>query len=198
MPRSRWVAGEDSQPAPLGWLAAVGVLLTLALTALVGFALASPDRAHRLGDTASSIISRARRALGRAPVSWNGDTLLPVRQEVLRLLRRRWIALTITTLANQLTGYLMLDLSLRAVGIPLSQLSAAETFAAWSIGRLLGSLPITPGGIGIVEIGLVGTLVSFGGGRAPVVAGVLLYRLLVITPTLALGALAGITWKLRR
>jgi uncharacterized membrane protein YbhN (UPF0104 family) len=104
----------------------------------------------------------------------------------------------VTTLANQLTGYLMLDLALRAVGVGLAELSLAETFAAWSIGRLLGSLPITPGGFGVVELGLVGTLVGFGGHDTQVVAGVLLYRFLVVVPTLALGALAGVTWKLRR
>jgi uncharacterized membrane protein YbhN (UPF0104 family) len=136
--------------------------------------------------------------VGLCPVGWDGETLLSLREEALVLLTQRWLALSVSTLANQLTGYLMLDLSLRAVGISLSEISVAETFAAWSIGRLIGSLPITPGGIGVVELGLVGTLVGFGGHDTTVVAGVLLYRFLIVVPTVLLGALAGLTWKLER
>jgi uncharacterized protein (TIRG00374 family) len=61
--------------------------------------------------------------------------------------------------------------------------------------RLLGSLPITPGGLGVVEVGLTGALVGFGGNNAEVVAAVLVYRFLTIVPTLLLGLLAGATWR---
>lgn len=192
------LTGAGNLPGPLEWVAVTGVVLAAAVAVACGFSLASPDRAARFGDRLGEAVGWVRRLLRQAPVRLNGETLLALREETLELVRRRWLALSLTTLANQLTGYLMLDLSLRAVGIPLSQLSIAETFAAWSIGRLLGSLPITPGGIGVVELGLVGTLVAFGGRDAPVVAGVLLYRFLVVVPTLVLGAIAGLTWRLRR
>ena len=61
--------------------------------------------------------------------------------------------------------------------------------------RLLGSLPITPGGIGIVELGLTGALVGFGGANDAVVAAVLLYRVITIVPTLVLGLVAGALWR---
>lgn len=192
------LSGEGNLPGPLEWLALTGVILTAAAAAAGAFSLASPARAHRFGERLGAAVGWVRRLLHKPPVSLNGETLLALREETIGLVRRRWLVLSLTTLANQLTGYVMLDLSLRAVGIPLTQLSLAETFAAWSIGRLLGSLPITPGGIGVVELGLVGTLVAFGGHDAPVVAGVLLYRFLVVVPTLVLGAIAGLTWKLQR
>jgi len=192
------LSGAGNLPGPLEWLAVTGVVLAGVLAGLCAVSLASPARARHFGDRLGVVVGRVRRLLRKPPVTLNGDTLLAVRAETIELVRRRWLALSLTTLANQLTGYLMLDLSLRAVGIPLSQLTVAETFAAWSIGRLLGSLPITPGGIGVVELGLVGTLVAFGGHDAPVVAGVLLYRFLVVVPTLVLGAGAGLTWRLRR
>jgi uncharacterized membrane protein YbhN (UPF0104 family) len=92
----------------------------------------------------------------------------------------------------------MLELSLRAVGISRSEISVTESFAAWSVGRLLVSLSLSPGGIGVVELGLSGILVGFGGPRAEVVSGVLLYRALSVVPSLALGLLFGATWRLRR
>ena len=57
--------------------------------------------------------------------------------------------------------------------------------------RLLTAIPITPGGLGIVELGLTGTLVGFGGARDEVVAAVLLYRALTFLPPLPLGLLAA-------
>ena len=74
-------------------------------------------------------------------------------------------------------------------------MSVIEAFAAWSLVRLLGSIPITPGGLGIVEVGLTTALVGFGGNNAEVVAAVLVYRFLTIVPTLVLGLLAGATWR---
>ena len=38
-----------------------------------------------------------------------------------------------------------------------------EALAAWSLIRLLTAIPITPGGLGIVEVGLSAALVGFGG-----------------------------------
>ena len=61
--------------------------------------------------------------------------------------------------------------------------------------RLLGSIPITPGGLGVVELGLTTALVGFGGNQVEVVAAVLVYRFLTIVPTLGIGLLAGVTWK---
>jgi len=76
-----------------------------------------------------------------------------------------------------------------------SEVSAVEAFAAWSLVRLLGSIPITPGGLGVVELGLTTALVGFGGDQVEVVAAVLVYRFLTIVPTLVIGLLAGVTWK---
>ena len=121
-----------------------------------------------------------------------------VRKERLMLLRRRWLSLTAATLANQLTAYLIFELSLRAVGISYASLPSSEAFLAWAIGRVISSLPLTPGGIGVVELGMIGTLVGFGAPQAHVVAAVLLYRGLVIVPTLVVGAAALIGFRLRR
>jgi len=153
--------------------------------------------AARTGDVAARMVSRLLRLLRRAPVEWGGASLVRYRGEVLTLLRHRWISLTVATLANQLTGYLMLELSIRAVGIGRGQVSITETFAAWSIGRLLGSLPIIPSGLGVVELALTGSLIGFGAPHAPVVAAVLVYRALSLVPTIVLGLLATVTWRRR-
>jgi uncharacterized protein (TIRG00374 family) len=103
------------------------------------------------------------------------------------LLRRRWGRLTAATLANQLSAFLVFEFSLYAVGISFGSLPPSEAFLAWAIGRVLSSLPLTPGGIGVVELGMIGTLVGFGASNAHVVAAVLLYRGVIVLPTLVIG-----------
>ena len=161
------------------------------------YALRSGAAAVRLASPLLRMVTVLARLLRREPPRWDLEALLRLREERLALLRRRWPLLTVSTLANQLTAYVLLDLSLRSVGVSLHELSPAETFLAWSLGRLIASLPLTPGGIGVVELGLIGTLVGFGGGHAHVVAAVLLYRALIVVPTLVAGALAFGGWRLR-
>jgi uncharacterized protein (TIRG00374 family) len=106
--------------------------------------------------------------------------------------------LTFATLANHLTVFLLLLVSLRAVGIPRSHVSVVEAFAAWALARLLGMIPITPGGVGFVELGLTGVLVAFGASSAEAVAATLIYRFLANVPTIVLGLVAAGTWKVGR
>jgi putative heme transporter len=158
---------------------------------LVGIAVAalrSPAAARRLGDAAARVANRLARLRRRPPPDWNGEVFVRAREERLVLLRRRWPALTAATLANQLTAYVVFELALRAVGVSFASLPPSEAFLAWAIGRVISSLPLTPGGIGVVELGMIGTLVGFGAPRAHVVAAVLLYRGLVVLPTLVIGA----------
>jgi uncharacterized membrane protein YbhN (UPF0104 family) len=167
------------------------------LTILAVAALRSPGAAQKLGDLAGRVAARIAHLLRRTAPAWSGEALVRLRQERLADLRRRWPVLTAATLGNQLTAYLIFDLSLRAVGVSVASLPPSESFLAWAIGRVISSLPLTPGGIGFVELGMIGTLVGFGAPHAHVVAAVLLYRALVILPTLLVGAVALLAFRLR-
>jgi uncharacterized membrane protein YbhN (UPF0104 family) len=103
--------------------------------------------------------------------------------------------ITLATLAGQLTVFLLFLVCLRVLDVSAGEVSLIEAFAAWSLVRLLGSLPITPGGIGIVEVGLTSALVGFGGQNAEVVAAVLVYRTLTMVPTLVLGLVTAAVWR---
>jgi uncharacterized membrane protein YbhN (UPF0104 family) len=84
---------------------------------------------------------------------------------------------------------------LRAVGVESNEVTAIEAFAGWSLARALQLIPLTPGGVGPVELGLTAILVGFGGANAEVVAAVLLYRLFTIVPTLLLGLATIGAWR---
>jgi uncharacterized membrane protein YbhN (UPF0104 family) len=170
-------------------------LFSLALFALLvgGFAgtLASPATARWVGDAAARFVSRLLRLARRGPPAWGGVSLVRLRGEMLQVLGRRWISLTVATVAGQVTVFLVLLVSLRTLGVTGSEVSILEAFAAWSLARVLTSIPITPGGIGVVELGLASALVGFGGVNADVVAAVLLYRFLTLVPVFVAGFAAG-------
>ena len=193
-----FLTAEGAGSGPLGLLALIGLALSVGMAGGAAAILARPEFAHRVGELSRRVVAPVYRWRRRGAPGWGGEAVVRFRAEALGLLRRRWVALTATTLANQLTGYLIFELSLRAVGISRSEISVSESFAAWSVGRLLVSLPLTPGGVGVVELGLSGILVGFGGPGAEVISGVLLYRALSVVPALVLGLLFGATWKLRR
>jgi putative heme transporter len=151
--------------------------------------------AHWLGDLAARVASWGRRVFHRGPVTWTGDSLVAFRNQAVALLGRRWHVITLATLAGQLTVFLLFLTCLRVLDVSPGEVSLVEAFAAWALVRLLGSLPITPGGIGIVEVGLTGALVGFGGQNAEVVAAVLVYRTLTMVPTLVLGLVTAAVWR---
>ena len=176
-------------------VATIGLVVFLLAAGAFVAALASDRPAGWLGDTAARIVSRVLRVFRKGPVTWNGSSLIRFRHRAIGLLRRRWPFLTVATLAGQLTVFGVLVACLRTVGVGSGEVTLTEAFAAWTFVRLIGSVPITPGGIGVVELGLTGALAGFGGSNDAVVAAVLLYRALTIVPTLVLGLAAGALWR---
>jgi putative heme transporter len=192
------LAATGTPHAALDTIAFIG--LAIFVLVLAGFAagLSTPRLARRVGDLAARAASWSLSLIRRKPVTWDGESFVRFRDRTNSLLRRRWHRLTLGTLAGHLTVYLVLLVSLRVLGISAEEVSAVEAFAAWSLVRLLGSLPITPGGLGVVELGLTTALIGFGGAQAEVVAAVLVYRVMTVVPTLLIGLVAGVTWKRHR
>jgi len=190
------ITGEST--AALASIAFVGVAILGIVVAGFVLILLSARLAEDIGNVAARFASWALGKIRRGPVSWSGLSFERFRAEAGELLERRWHLLTLASLAGQLTVFLLLLTSLRALDVPASEVNLVEAFAAWSVARIVGSIPITPGGIGVVELALTGTLVGFGGNNAGVVAAVLVYRFLTAVPTLLLGLGAAFTIRRRR
>jgi putative heme transporter len=170
-------------------IAGVSAVAGAVIVGVAVAALRSPRAALWLGNAAARSVAWVGHLFRRPPPTWDGESLVRLREERMVLLRRRWPVLTVATLANQLSAYLVFEFSVRAVGISVTTLPPSEAFLAWTIGRVISSLPLTPGGIGVVELGMIGTLVGFGAPRAHVVAAVLLYRGVIVIPSLVIGLL---------
>jgi uncharacterized protein (TIRG00374 family) len=187
------LTGESNPVLTTAAVIGVGALIV----AVVAFALALHDEEHarQVGAVAERIANRGLRLIRRAPRSGWSEGLARFREHAVGLLRRRWLALTVATLLGHLTVFLVLYASLRTIGVTSSEVSFIEAFAAWSLIRIVTSIPITPGGLGIVELGLTGALVSFGGAQVEVVSAVLLYRVLTYVPPIAIGGICLLVWR---
>jgi uncharacterized protein (TIRG00374 family) len=186
---------EGGRNAALILAAQIGAVLFVAILGAFLLILASDTGARAIGQVASTLANLVRRVAKRPARDTLPAAMVRFRHDSVTLVKRRWAMLTITTLAGVLTVFLVFLVCLRAVGIPSSQVTATEAFAAWSVTRLLTAIPLTPGGIGILDVGLAGALTGFGGNNAQVVATVLLYRVITFVPPVTLGTIAFFTWK---
>jgi putative heme transporter len=177
--------------------AAVGLALLAALAAGLGLLLRSESFALRAGQILQYTAARACRLARRKAPSRIATSLADFRDHAAGLLAARGWRITVATAASHLILWLVLLACLRGTGLSQAQVPWQTSLAAFAFVRLLTALPITPGGLGITELGLVGILAASAGPRAStqVTAAVLLYRALTYLPPIPLGAAAWLIWR---
>lgn len=183
-----WLSTQRPVSATLLEAAVVGAVLFAVAVVVVLSLLAGPGPAVVIG-----------RLVDRLPVFGHGwcRRLNELRSDTLHVLAKRGGELTVWTVAGHANLYLLLVVCLRAVGIERSVLGWAPVLAAFAFGRLVTAIPVTPGGLGVLEVGLSGALGTVGqADTALVVAGVLLFRLLTFALPTALGAVGLLWWHI--
>ena len=163
----------------------VGVLLLAGLVMLFALVMWKKQFAYGIGSGLGYVAMRVAR-LGRRPMAFAwGDVAVRFRRNSIDLMVARWLALSSSTIISHLTLYLVLLLALRFVGVSNDEVSWAQVLGVFAFGRLLTALPITPGGVGVVEVAYIGGIILAGRGhitvpaevfQAQVAAGVLVFR----------------------
>lgn len=105
---------------------------------------------------------------------------------------KHWALALSLAVVNWLADLVCLLLVVRAFNLPLPMTAIAGTYLAVQVVR---QIPLTPGGIGVIETGLVTGLVSAGASDAPAAAAVLGYRVLSCWLIIPIGMLA---WTMLR
>lgn len=88
---------------------------------------------------------------------------------------RHWTLALGSAVLNWLTDLLCLYAAARAFQLPVSLAALGAVYLTVQVVR---QVPLTPGGIGVIEVSLMAGLVSAGAGNADAAATVLVYRLL--------------------
>ncbi len=115
------------------------------------------------------------------------EALLAQRDFVKRTIGRRWKAAIVSASSSTMLDYAALLCALRAVG---AQPRPSLVILAYTSGKLLALIPLTPGGLGFVEAGLVGTLTLAGVTPGDAVLATLTYRLVSYWLPIPAGAVA--------
>ena len=177
--------------------AAVGLALLATMAAGLGLLMRSESFAFRAGRALQLALVMACRVV-RRQVSFDiPGSLLGFRDRAGALVAARGWRITAATAASNLTLWLVLLACLRGVGLSQAEVPWQTSLAAFAFVRLLTVLPITPGGLGITELGLIAALAAGAGHRASaqVTAAVLLYRAVTYLPPIPLGAIACLAWQ---
>lgn len=193
-----------------GLLVAAAIGVVVLLTVVFGFALVlwKRESARRIGKGLGRALSFLRGLFGRPPVANWDELAARFRRETVDLVAKRWVELTASTVVSHLALFLVLLLALRHVGISEHQISTAQVLGVFAFGRLITALPITPGGVGVAELGYIAGLllagrdqhagVPIGLFQAQIVAAVLVFRTLSYGFQIPLGGFAYLVWRQKK
>lgn len=192
------IAGQSSSAYVVA--AVVGVIVLVVAVGLLAAVFASEELARRIGDGLGRVISSVLHVFRRPPKTDMGNGAVKFRADTVGLVERRWLRLSLTTVGSHLALALVLLLSLRSLGVSEQDVSTVEVFAVFAFSRLLSAVPITPGGVGVIDLGYIGGLAAAApaGEKAAVVGAVLIFRALTYGVQIPLGAFTYLIWKAKK
>jgi uncharacterized protein (TIRG00374 family) len=145
-----------------------------------------------IGRGAQALLNRVRRH--QEPLTSLPERLLHERDIVVGVLGRQWWEALLLAAGRWVLDYLTLIAALYALG---ANPRVSLVLLAFCAAQLLGTLPLTPGGLGFVEAGLTGTLALAGVGAGAAVVATLAYRLVSFWLPIPAGAVAAVLHRRR-
>jgi uncharacterized protein (TIRG00374 family) len=158
-------------PAKLRAAAWVSAVLLLGILLFGTLALRGDRFLIAVGRAAQWTVNKVRRSQAVQDLP---QRLLDQRRAVVKAVGSDWWQALLAAAGKWVFDYLTLVFALAAVG---ARPDAALVLVAYSAVSLLGQLPITPGGLGVVEAGLTGALALIGVNGGDAVLATLAYRL---------------------
>jgi uncharacterized membrane protein YbhN (UPF0104 family) len=168
-----------------------GVLTLVAVLAVFVTVMISSRAAHLVGLAIQRVAEFALRLLRRPrDLGWE-RAIIRLRDQTRVVMRTGWRSMTFGTLGYFVIYFVLFVACLRICGLVTG---VGTMLAAFALGRLLTSLAVTPGGIGLVEAGSVALLVAMGAEPAQAAAGILLFTIFTHILEIPFGVLAWLVW----
>jgi len=176
----------------LGRAALIGGVVFVLLCAAGAAAILWDRPLVAVGRAAQSLRNRIRR--NKPPLHDLPNRLIRERNEVRDVLGAHWWQALLLAAGRWVLDYLTLLAALTAVhGTP----RPSTVLLAFCAAQFLGTLPLTPGGLGFVEAGLTGTLVLADVPTGAAVVATLAYRLVSFWLPIPAGAIAAVIHRRR-
>jgi uncharacterized membrane protein YbhN (UPF0104 family) len=179
-------------------------LLAVTVGALAILLVAAVARSERMaasvGRLGQSCVNPARRVAGKDAVADWPDRCVALRSDTLTQLRAHGVGVVGCVGGGYLLNAVLLVFCMYECGISREQLPWSLGLLLYSVCRVLTSVSITPGGVGVVEIVYTAVFVAVLGepARNDVIAAVLVYRALTYLLPIITGAIAYLIWRLMR
>ncbi|MGH9064275.1 MAG: lysylphosphatidylglycerol synthase transmembrane domain-containing protein [Acidimicrobiales bacterium] len=152
----------------------VVVLALAAIPVAAGGALVAVHRSQAARALAGRLMARAEAGLPRGPSIVGGFRHLVERIRTVQPSRRVWAVSMALAVTNWMCDCATLAACIEALGL---RVPWTGLLVAYGLAQVSASLPITPGGVGVVEGSLTFFLVAYGMHSKAAVASALLYRI---------------------
>jgi uncharacterized protein (TIRG00374 family) len=168
-----------------------GVLTLLGVLALFITVMVSSRAAHAVGGFLQRVAEGLLRLLRRPrKLGWE-QGIARLREQTRDVVRTGWLQMTLGTLGYFVMYFVLFWLCLHICGLVTG---VGTLLAAFALGRLLTSVAVTPGGLGVVEAGSVALLVAMGADPAQAASGILLFTIFTHVLEIPFGVIAWLVW----
>ncbi len=190
-----WVALAGS--AVLGHVATTALIVAVGAAVVLGLAvaaLASPVLGARLAIIAERVVATLFRLVGSSRRPSFREQVSAAQQQTRGVVRRGWAQASVGVTGYIVMLFVLLFTALHVAGVSVPLVAIVAAFA---LDRLFTLGGITPGGAGLVELGIATVLLAAGGDPLAVTAGILLYRTLTFAMEIPVGGVWLALWEWR-
>ncbi len=188
------------------WFVSIGgaVFVAGAVILLVRL-LRDDESARRIAGRIDAISSLVLRFVNREQRNVSG-VVMQFRADIEGIVRHRFGRLTVATIGNHVALTGLFAASVYAVGVTTDLIPVPWVVLAFTLGRFLVMIPVSPGGLGLVDLGWIGILTLGWQTANPdvavdaslVAAGVLLFRALSFLPPIPVGMGSWLVWRINK
>ena len=171
------VTGHETQPRAL-LLAVIGVVVLVVATLLLMAIVRSEPLARRVGGWLDRAAHRLWTLVRKTPPTDIVQNILDLRVRSKSILSQHGLLAFAAAVVAKLAWFVVLEVSLWAVGVGPDVLPPAAVLAALAIVGIVALVPITPGAVGVSEVAYIGILTSVAGAglTEQITAAVMLFR----------------------
>jgi uncharacterized protein (TIRG00374 family) len=174
--------------------ALAGVVAIVIAGAVLWLVFRSEVGAHRVGRLADRIVNWVGHFFRKPATDRIERSVVQFKSQTVRTMRSRGWLLTWTTLANQLAGFVLLLIIVRALGIASGRVTLVAVFTSFAVARLAGAIPVTPGGLGTLDAAFISLMTSFGASSSRALAADLVWRLTMYFLPVLPGIVTYLVW----
>jgi putative heme transporter len=188
------VPGSDQLP---GQATVAALVSALAIGAGFAVALRSEGIVRWIATRLEAWIARLR---GREAEGRWGEVGVGFQRHLRAGLRAHGLPAFVAVAASHALQIALLVVTLRAVGVPAEAVGVVRVVVVYTLVRLVTAVPVTPGGLGVAELGLIAGLVVGvpGSLHAQITAAAILFRVLTYLLPVLLAGPAWLWWRITR